>query len=111
MAKKKGSNSFVWLIVIVVIIIGIVIGVSLKSNTHTFNCDDDKTIKAKFNSGNDTSVDLTLNNGQTMNLAVTPSAGGARYANADESVVFWNTGNTATLDENDKTTYANCVEK
>ena len=36
------------------------------------------------------------------------SASGARYANANESVVFWNKGDTAFIDENGKSTYSGC---
>src|SRR5581483_12293852 len=35
-------------------------------------------------------------------------ASGARYANADESFIFWNKGTTAFITENGQTTYANC---
>ena len=38
------------------------------------------------------------------------SASGARYANADESVVFWNKGTTATMTEGTVVTFANCIE-
>jgi len=37
------------------------------------------------------------------------SASGARYANTDESIVFWNKGDTAFIQEGDVTTYENCV--
>ena len=41
------------------------------------------------------------------------SGSGARYANADESFVFWNKGNTAFVTEglDEKMTFENCVEK
>jgi len=37
------------------------------------------------------------------------SGSGARYANGDESFVFWNKGDTAFIEEDGKTTYADCV--
>ena len=37
------------------------------------------------------------------------SASGARYANTDESFVFWNKGNTAFIEENQKITFKDCI--
>lgn len=45
-----------------------------------------------------------------MTLAQTISADGVRYANADESFVFWTKGNGAFVMEGNDQTYANCVE-
>lgn len=109
--SKTKSNSTKWLVIIIVIIIGIVIGINLKTNTYTFNCNDDKTIKVKFNSKDIASVDLTLNNNKMINLPVTASAGGARYANSDESIVLWNTGDIIRIEEDGQETYSNCVKK
>jgi membrane-bound inhibitor of C-type lysozyme len=39
------------------------------------------------------------------------SASGARYVNSDESVTFWNKGNSASMDEKKLTTYQNCLEQ
>ena len=55
-------------------------------------------------------VSLTLSNGRRITLP-TLSADGARYANTDESFVFWNKGNTAFVTENGTTTYDGCVTK
>jgi membrane-bound inhibitor of C-type lysozyme len=44
-------------------------------------------------------------------LPQAPSASGARYANGDESIVFWNKGNTAFIEEGGRTTYQGCVAK
>ncbi len=77
----------------------------------TFTCDDDKTIEATFKTD---SVDLVLSDGRTLTLPVTPSGGGARYAEPGDAVVFWNVGNTAYITEgNDPNneTYKNCVAK
>ena len=46
------------------------------------------------------SVVLTLADGSTMTLPQTISADGARYANADESFVFWEKGNSVMVLEN-----------
>ena len=77
-------------------------------NDVTFVCTGDKTINAQFRSS---SVDLQLNDGRTMTLPQAISASGARYANADESFVFWNKGDTAFVTEGSETTFQDCVIK
>lgn len=77
---------------------------------NTFACDQGKTIGAVFYTNK---VALTLSDGRKMTLPQAISASGARYANNDESFVFWNKGNTAFINEG-KTepqaqTYTNCV--
>lgn len=76
--------------------------------TAEFICGDEKRITAEFVNGENRYVDLTLNDGRTMNLPSAVSADGARYANSNESIVFWNVGDTATLEENGVTTYSDC---
>ena len=73
-----------------------------------FKCNDDKSIEASFYSDK---VDLTLSDGRTVELPQTMSGSGARYANADETMVFWNKGNTAFITEggDDKQTFSDCV--
>lgn len=77
--------------------------------TADFKCDGGKTIDATFVNGTTDSVELTLSDERKVNLPQTISADGGRYANWDESFVFWNKGNTAFIEEDNKTTYANCV--
>jgi membrane-bound inhibitor of C-type lysozyme len=75
-------------------------------NSVTFNCDESKNIKAVFfNMG----VSLVLSDGRKMVIPQVISGSGARYANADESFVFWNKGDTAFVTEGDLTTYNNCA--
>lgn len=71
-----------------------------------FTCDNEKTIQAVFFSNK---AELSLNDDRKIILFQTISASGARYANEDESFVFWNKGNTAFVQENDITTYDNCI--
>ena len=73
-----------------------------------FTCNDDKSIKAAFYPEK---VDLTLSDGRSVELPQTMSGSGARYADADEAMVFWNKGNTAFITEggDDKQTYSDCV--
>jgi membrane-bound inhibitor of C-type lysozyme len=75
-----------------------------------FACEQGKTIGAVFYK---TKVDLTLSDGRKITLAQVTSASGARYANANESFVFWNKGNTAYIAEGESEpqaqSYTNCV--
>ncbi len=73
-----------------------------------FVCKDDKSIDATFFSGK---VDLTLSDGRSMSLPQTLSGSGIRYANADETFVFWSKGDTAFVTEgaDGKETFADCV--
>ncbi|HUX35628.1 MAG TPA: MliC family protein [Candidatus Paceibacterota bacterium] len=92
--------------------------------TATYSCDGNKTITASFYRGVNVpvpqpgeppipggSVDLKLSDGRSMTLPQTISASGVRYANPDESFIFWNKGNGAFIMENNVETYSNCVEK
>lgn len=74
----------------------------------TFRCDQGKTIGAVFYADR---VDLTLSDGRSLTLPQAMSASGARYANADESIVFWNKGDTAFITEgaDGPETYSGCV--
>jgi membrane-bound inhibitor of C-type lysozyme len=65
-------------------------------STVTFTCKEGKSIEASFYSEK---VDLKLSDGRTMSLPQTQSGSGIRYANADESLVFWSKGNTAFVTE------------
>ena len=113
--RNRGMSMLTKVGLVIIAILVIVLLVYYFNNKNkisaTFSCADNKTIKVVFNTGHEGSVDLTLSDGRKMNLPVTASAGGARYANKSESVVFWNTGNTAHLDENNKTTFSGCVQE
>lgn len=74
-----------------------------------FGCADGKSIDATFVNGTASSVTLTLSDGRKLSLPQARSGSGARYANADESFVFWNKGDTAFIEEGGKTTYADCA--
>jgi membrane-bound inhibitor of C-type lysozyme len=76
----------------------------------TFNCEDGKSIDATFYANK---VELRLSDGRSLSLPQAMSASGARYANKDESFVFWNKGNTAFITEGaaGKQTYSDCVTK
>jgi membrane-bound inhibitor of C-type lysozyme len=93
-------------------------------NTVSYSCDAGKKITAAFYQGESKpaisldqppipggSVALKLSDGRSMTLPQTISADGERYANKDESFVFWGKGNGAFITENNlnNTTYNNCV--
>jgi membrane-bound inhibitor of C-type lysozyme len=88
----------------------------------SYACDSGKTITASFSEGTTSiaaipgqppvptgSVMLTLSDGRTMTLPQTLSADGGRYANADESIIFWDKGVGSFLKEGNAETYANCM--
>ena len=79
--------------------------------TVVFSCAGGKTITATFYVTDDKFVDLKLSDGRNLSVPHAISASGARYANADESFVFWNKGDTAFVTEGDATTYADCALK
>ncbi len=74
-----------------------------------FECDSGKSIDAIFYPKPDDHVDLKLNDGRKLAVPRAISASGARYANSDESFVFWNKGDTAFIQENSVETFQNCV--
>jgi len=89
-----------------------------------YACDKGKFIDAAFYEGSTTTpvqpgqppvptgtADVALDGAATTTLHQTLSADGARYANADESFVFWNKGNEALIMRNNSMdlTYTNCV--
>jgi membrane-bound inhibitor of C-type lysozyme len=91
--------------------------------TVSYVCDAGKTINAQYNNGPSApavtpgnppvptgSVVLTLGDGRTETLPQTISADGARYANTDESTVFWSKGNGLMFTENGQQTYTGCIQ-
>lgn len=73
-----------------------------------FGCAGGKTIEAAFFNAAPSHVVLTLSDGRRLTLPQAMSASGARYAGADERIVFWNKGNIASIDEQGRQTYADC---
>lgn len=78
--------------------------------TATFKCQGGKSIEATFYAS---SVSLTLSDGRSLTVPQAMSGSGARYANKDETFVFWNKGDTAFVTEGDdgKDTYSGCATK
>ena len=77
-------------------------------NEVTYSCKNNRMIQARFRPR---IVHITLSDGRSISLTQTVSASGARYANLNESLIFWNKGNTAFIQEGSKTTYQDCTEQ
>jgi len=87
-----------------------------------FTCDNGKTIDVAFFEGEEIPVEpgeppvptgtarAVFSNGIAYELLQTISASGARYATKDESLVFWNKGDEATIYENGEVSsdWTNC---
>jgi len=71
----------------------------------TYQCDAQKTIRSIVRSE---SVELLLSDGRHFALPQAISGSGVRYANKDESIVFWEKGVTAFMTEGASTTFADC---
>lgn len=74
----------------------------------TYACKKGTSIQAVYHEGK---VDLFLPDQRHIVLPQVIAASGARYANPDESFVFWNKGETAFITEGKTTTYEDCVVK
>lgn len=85
-------------------------------------CDGGKTADASFYEGEPVfiepgqmpipagSVKVVLDDGRDFDLPQTISASGARYANEDESFIFWNKGDSVMIFENgEEKDYINCA--
>ncbi|OYV63576.1 MAG: hypothetical protein B7X03_01290 [Parcubacteria group bacterium 21-58-10] len=91
--------------------------------TATYACDGGKTITAAYYAGAPApapkpgepptptgSVALALSDGRGLTLAQTISADGTRYANRDESFIFWSKGNGAiVLEDGHPGSYTGCI--
>jgi membrane-bound inhibitor of C-type lysozyme len=97
------------IIVVIIVILGIWWGISISKNatpsasntktTVTYVCPSGSNVEATFNNADHT-VTLTDANGQQNLLPQTRSADGGRYANSDESYIFWDKGNEALVTQN-----------
>lgn len=93
-------------------------------NTVVYSCNEGKIISATYYEGSEIvevlpgeppiptgSVQISLNGAASTTLQQTISASGIRYANEDESFVFWSKGNEAIVMRNNDMDleYTNCV--
>ncbi|MBI2739628.1 MAG: MliC family protein [Rhodospirillales bacterium] len=90
--------------------------------TVQYSCAEGKTLVAEYFDGPTRTapdgrpipggrVILTLADGKKLALPQTLSGSGIRYANEDETFVFWSKGDTAFVEEgrNQTVTYKDCV--
>ncbi len=106
---KKDRKIFVIVAIVAIVLVSFLIWRSGQRDTQTvftFSCVGKKTISAVFRPD---SVSLTLPKGRELNLRQDTSASGARYRNLDGSIVFWNKGETAFIEENGVATYTDCT--
>lgn len=75
-------------------------------NTVSFFCRENKVILAQFKQSE---VALNLSDNRSFNLPQTVAASGARFANSDESFVFWTKGMGAFIEEKGQNTYTDCT--
>jgi membrane-bound inhibitor of C-type lysozyme len=112
----KFSQTVAIILFIAVFFVGFFIGRKFESkfilgepiSSARFACADNKSIYAEFYKN---FVHLEFGGQKTLYLPQTISADGGRYANADESIVFWNKGNTAFVTQGDPNneTYKDCA--
>lgn len=87
-----------------------------------YACDGGKTVTASFYEGEPIFVEpgqmpipagnvkIVLDDGRNFDLPQTISASGVRYANEDESFIFWNKGDAVMIFENgEEKNYTNCA--
>ena len=94
-------------------------------NSVLYTCDQGKIINAEYYESDlktvvapgmpptpTGSVKISLSDGRKMILPQTISASGVRYANTNESFIFWNKGNVVMiLENNQEKDYKNCILK
>jgi membrane-bound inhibitor of C-type lysozyme len=90
--------------------VGIIKILGSKTNDVVFVCDGNKSIHAVFY---ERGVKVGFPKEPQTFLLQTISASGARFANTDESLVFWNKGNEAFIMRNNETdpNFNNCKTK
>ena len=101
------KTKVLFLVPIILVITAIVYYQQDATIKATFNCSAGKTISAEFSNEK---VELELSDDRKIELLQVVSASGARFANSDESFVFWNKGDTAFIEENGQTTFTDCLE-
>ena len=109
--KNKKLLIFIGIVLVIIIVVYFLKSTERNDTTVLFNCKDSKSITARFDLKNDKGVDLKLSDGRVMFLPHAISADGAKYTNQEESIVFWNRGNTAFITEGrgSSVTFEDCV--
>jgi membrane-bound inhibitor of C-type lysozyme len=125
----KSLKVLIFILIIILLVIGVLYFKNSPAPTSAgisayYSCNEGKFINATFYNGEPGTskdantpptpkgkVSLKLSDGREMTLPQTLSASGVRFANADESFVFWNKGNGAlVLENNNEKSYIGCIE-
>ena len=72
----------------------------------SFSCKDNKNIQALIFKDK---AELNLSDKRNLLLIQGLSASGVRYTNSDESIIFWNKGDTAFIQEGNTETFKDCI--
>jgi len=80
----------------------IIHSIAQKEIRSVFFDKNDKKVSAVFHAGDNASVDFVLPDGRNLSLPQAISASGARYADKNENVVFWNKGDMIFIEEHGK---------
>jgi membrane-bound inhibitor of C-type lysozyme len=129
-SMKKHMKLVIIFVATILLVIAVIVFVSTRSHTPVstsqliatvaYACSSQKFITAQYYQGEHKpssagdppiptgSVVLTLSDGRVMTLSQTRSADGGRYANKDETTIFWNKGRGGTFSEKGSTT--SCIE-
>jgi membrane-bound inhibitor of C-type lysozyme len=107
-----------WIIIVVLVIVGAVVFLkknsaptpSVHNTIQAIFSDGTTTVNAVFDNTDD-SVTFFLPALGQLTLPRAVSASGARYANADESIVFWNKGNDLTITKNGAEIFSGSTEE
>jgi membrane-bound inhibitor of C-type lysozyme len=80
---------------------------SEEARRTTYVCENNFSVDVVF-TGN--LALLTLPDGKELSLTQTVAASGVRFANQDESFIFWTKGPSASIQEGATVTYNDCIE-
>jgi membrane-bound inhibitor of C-type lysozyme len=107
---RKGSARALPLAATLAVTLGVPSWAEDAISTVSYLCKDEKTIEAAYYQDR---VELTLDDGREITLPQTPSGSGIRYADANETIIFWSKGDEAFVTEGaeEEMTYAGCRER
>ena len=80
-------------------------------NDVRYTCASGRVIEARFILDEPGKVKLRLSDGRKMELPQAFAASGVRYANAQETFVFWTKGDDAFIVEEEILTYRDCTSQ
>ncbi len=120
--KNSPYKNIITGVVVIALVIAAVFGIKIFINdtgigadlfapniptTVTYGCASSLSIKAGFK---EELAKLILSDGREYTLSQVVSSSGMRYTNDDESIVFWEEGDTAFFEESGTITFRDCVK-